>query len=252
LNVWIENGAVPSDAGSRSAVHAERRAGRDVGVLVDAVRPDDPFGRRHPPSGLVVRPFDLRLPPHRVGELAPADREDPARAADLVLLRRERLRVVGRALRLVREPAARGLEAERVAVLRIVDRGGRLHDLEAEIERVPAEDVAHVVAAHDHQLEARLLGDGLQAGGAHLARAPDGEPVAGDHERLAAVHALSEIGHQESERAGLPALIERIEALGHAVLGRSDLVRVDGVELLPGAAPRPIPEDQRRPADAVL
>ena len=99
------------------------------------------------------------------------------------------------------------------------------------LKRVAAEDVAHVVAADDHHLEAGFFGDALEPGRAHLARRSDREPIAGDDERLAAVHARAEVGHQVAERAGLPALVERLEALGHAVGRRRDLIGVDRVEL---------------------
>src|SRR5205807_5818253 len=123
-----------------------------------------------------------------------------------------------------------------------VDRVGRLHDLEAETERVPAEDVAHVVAAHDDHLKTGFLGDRLQSGGAHLARAPDREAVSGDDERLTGVNAFAESGHQVAERTGLPALVERVEAFRYAVLRRRDLVGVDRVQLRAWPAARVIPE----------
>src|SRR5690606_23919402 len=67
-----------------------------------------------------------------------------------------------------------------------------------------------------------------------------------------AVHPLAEVRHQVAERSGLPALVQRLEALGDAVGGRGDLIRVDRVELLrelrPGQA-LGIPEDQRASAD---
>ena len=85
--------------------------------------------------------------------------------------------------------------------------------------------------------------------GTHLARRADGEPVAGDHERLAAVHARAEIGHQVAERARLPPLVEGLEALRDAVGGRRDLIGVDGVELLLFAEDLQVPEDERAAAD---
>src|SRR5262249_26996230 len=81
------------------------------------------------------------------------------------------------------------------------------------------------------------------ARGAHLARAADGEAVAGDEERLAAVDAGAEVGHQVAERARLPALVQRLEALRHAVGGGRDLVGVDRVQLLPRRTR--IPEHER-------
>ena len=163
--------------------------------------------------------------------------------------------LVRRALRLVREAAGHGIEAELVAVARIGDRLGALHDVQPEVEAVAAEDVPHVVAADDDHLEAGLLGDALEAGRAHLARRSDREPVAGDDEGLPAVHARAEVGHQVAERAGFPLLVERLEALGHAVGGRRDLIRVDRVaflgELRPWKAHR-IPEDERPSTDEVV
>ena len=60
------------------------------------------------------------------------------------------------------------------------------------------------------------------------------------------VHARAEVGHQIAERSGLPALVQRVEALGHAVGRRRDLIGVDRVELLARRAG--IPENQRLPA----
>ena len=80
--------------------------------------------------------------------------------------------------------------------------------------------------------QAGFLGDALEPGRAHLARRADREAIAGDDERLAAMHAGAEVGHQVAERSGLPALVERLEALGDAVGRRRDLIGVDRVELL--------------------
>ncbi len=103
----------------------------------------------------------------------------------------------------------------------------------------------------DH-LEPDFLGDALEARRAHLARRSDREAIAGDDERLAAVHARAEVGHQVAERARLPALVERLEALGHAVGRGRDLVGVDGVELAGELRARQalrIPEDERPARD---
>ena len=91
-----------------------------------------------------------------------------------------------------------------------------------------------LLAADDDHLEADFFGDGLEAGRRHLARRADGKPIAGNDERLAGVHALAEVGHQIAERAGLPAFVERVEALRHAIGGGRDLIGVDRVELLSG------------------
>ena len=102
----------------------------------------------------------------------------------------------------------------------------------------------------DH-LEAGFFGDPFEARGAHLARRADGEAIAGDDERLAAMDALAEIGHQVAERSGLPPLVERVEALGDAVRGRRDLIGVDRVELAAELRARQfrIPENERSAAD---
>ena len=187
----------------------------------------------------------------RAAELAAADGDDAAAPAEFVFLRRERQRIVGLILRDVGEPARFGIERELVAVARVGDRLGALHDVQPEIERVAAEDVAHVVAADDHHLETGFLGDALQASRAHLARRTDGEPIAGDDESLAAMHARAKVGHQVAERSGLPPLVQRFQAFGDAVGRRGDLIGIDGVEFpaVSGAGELRIPEDQRLPAD---
>ena len=146
-------------------VDAQRRAGPHLGVLVDAVRPHDLLGRRQAPRGRGVRPHDraARARPSARNSRRPTAKMPP-RAADLVLLGRERHRVVGLAARLVRRAGAcAGSNAKRVAVLRVGHRLRALHDVQAEVEGVAAEDVAHVVAAHDHHLEPDLLGHALRA-----------------------------------------------------------------------------------------
>ena len=211
--------------------------------------PHNLFGRRETTGLPGVRPLDDRRGPDRRRELPAARGIDSAGLADLVLLRRERNGVVGSALRLVHQTARLRIEAERIAVASIGDRVRALDDLESEVEGVAAKDVAHVVAADDHHLQAGFVRDGFQAGGAHLARRPDSEPVAGDHERLAAMDAGAEVGHQIAERAGLPPLIEGLEALGHAIRGRCDLIRVDGVQLLFLSEDLQVPENERLAAN---
>jgi len=56
------------------------------------------------------------------------------------------------------------------------------------------------------------------------------------------VDALPEAGHEITEGAQLPALVEPLQTFRNAVVGRRDLIRVDGVELLSGDLR--IPEDQ--------
>ena len=213
-------------------VDAERRAGLDLGVRVDPMRPHDLLGRGHPARALRIGPLDPRRGGRRRGEFPPADRDDPAAAPDLVFLRRQRHRIVGLALRLVRQPARIGVEAEFVAVGRIGHRLGTLDDFQAEVERVAAKDVAHVPAADDHHLQSDFFGDAFESRRAHLPRRTDGESIAGHQERLAAMHPRAEIRHQVAERPRLPTLVERGQALGDAIGGRRNLIGVDGVELL--------------------
>ena len=227
-------------------VDAERRARPDVRVLVHPVRPDDLLRSRHAARHIGRRKDHLRLALDRRSEFAAADREDAAALADLVLLGRQRNRRVAPVLRDVRDLARGRVERELIAVTRIGDRLGALDDVQAEVEGVAAEDVAHVPAADDHHLAADFLGDGLQSRRRHLARGADREPIAGNDERLAGVHPRAEVRHQIAERSGLPALVERLEALGHTVSRRSDLIGVDGVELPAGLAR--IPENQRGPS----
>src|SRR5205823_3570246 len=81
--------------------------------------------------GPLVGPGDARCGAHGARELAPTDRDDPARAADLLLLRRERRWRVGLAARLVGERPRRGVEAERVALLRVFDGRAALEHVQA-------------------------------------------------------------------------------------------------------------------------
>ncbi len=247
LNVWIENGAVPSDAGSRSAYTRRVAPGCTTASL--STRCAQTIC-----SVVVMRRGELRLrPPHlgkrpdRAAELAPADGEDAAARADLLLLGRQGNRRVVLALRLVGQAARRGIEGEFVAVPSVLDGLRALHDVQPEVEGVAPEDVAHAVAADDDELEALFLRHALQSSRAHLARGPDGEPLARDQEILAAVHARAEVGHEVAEGARLPPLVERLEALGDAVGGRRDLVGVDRVELFAGDLR--VPEDERLAAD---
>src|SRR4029079_16518502 len=133
------------------------------------------------------------------------------------------------------------------AFLRIFDGLTALDHGESEVQRVASKDVAHRRAADDDHFEAGLVGDALESCWAHLARTPDGEAVASDDERLAAVNALAEGRHQGAERPSLPARIEGVEAFRNSVVGGRDLIRVDRVELSPGHLG--IPEDERLPAD---
>src|SRR5439155_198450 len=102
--------------------------------------PGDLLRRREESGGRRVRPLDVRSSPDRRGELAASDLDDPARTADLLLLRRQRCRLVDLAARLVAQRSRRRIEGEGVALLRILDGFAALHDVQPEIERVAAED----------------------------------------------------------------------------------------------------------------
>ena len=164
-------------------------------------------------------------------KLAAADFEDAAAPANLFLLRRQRHGLIRLALRHVRNRARKRIERELVAVPRVLDRFRTLDDVETQVERVPPEDVSHVVAADDDHLLADFLGDALQSGRAHLARGPNREPVTRNQEGLAAMDAGPEVRHQVPERPRFPALIERLQTLGDTIGRRRDLIGVDGVEL---------------------
>ena len=87
----------------------------------------------------------------------------------------------------------------------------------------------------------------FEPGRRHLARAADRKSIARDHERLAAMHAGAKVGHQVAERAGLPTLVERVEAFRHAVGGGRDLIGIDRVALFRRVLR--IPDDQRAAAN---
>jgi hypothetical protein len=61
--------------------------------------------------------------------------------------------------------------------------------------------------------------------------------------------ALPEVGHQVTEGANLPALVEVVEALRDAVVRGRDLIGVDRVQLLPWNLW--VPEDERATANQV-
>src|SRR5262249_43962816 len=109
----------PVGRGQEIRVNAKRRPRRDLGVLVDAVRPHDLLGRRRATRGRRIRPLDPRRALEGRLEFAAADGEDAAAAPDLVFLRAERDRLVGLLLRLVGQPPRRWIEAELVAVTSI-------------------------------------------------------------------------------------------------------------------------------------
>src|SRR5207253_4886478 len=105
------------------------------------------------------------------------------------------------------------------------------------------------VTGADPDTEPAILRGGLGPGRAHLPRRPGAEALAGDHERFPAMHPLTRIRHQVTKGARFPARVEMVEALRNAVIGRGDLVGVDGVELLPRDLR--VPEDERATSNQV-
>jgi hypothetical protein len=133
------------------------------------MRPHDLLGRRHGPRLVGIGPFDPGDRRQRRAELAAARGEDAAGPADFIFLWREWHRLVRLLLGVVREKSRLRIEAEFVAIPGVGNGLRTLHHVEAKVERVAAEDVAHVVAADDHHLEADFFGNRLQPGGTHLA-----------------------------------------------------------------------------------
>src|SRR5438874_13002328 len=80
-------GRRPVGRGEQIGIDADRGAGADVRVLVDAVRPEDLLGRGELPRRLRVGPTYLRRATNRVGELTPSDLDDPAGPSDVLFLR---------------------------------------------------------------------------------------------------------------------------------------------------------------------
>ena len=198
------------------------------------MRPDDLLGRRHPSRAAPDRATRSRgVVSTDCLELAAARREDAAGLADLVFLRRQRHRLVascpgsrwsGGAIA-ARSENSSPSRASATASGLCTTCSPRLSALRRKMSPMLLPQTITIS-------QADFFGDRLEAGRAHLARRADGEPVAGDEEGLAAVDARAEVGHQVAERSRLPALVERLEALRHAVGGRRDLIGVDGVELL--------------------
>ena len=166
--------------------------------------------------------------------------------ADFLFLWRERHRFVALPLRAVPERPRRGIEFEFVPVLCVCDGFRALDEVKAQVQRVPTKDVPHARPAYDDHRASRLLGDRLQPRRGHLARGADGEAVSRDEEGLPRVNARAKARHEIPEGAFLPALVQRGEALGDAILGGRDLVGVDGVALLSGTLG--VPENQRAAA----
>ncbi len=241
--------------GQEIGIHAKRVARLQRALLlVHAMRPDDLFGGGQIASDRVIGKLDKRMTLDRGAELAPPGRDDSTGPAKFVLFGRERFRVVDLALGDVGDLSRVWIERELVVVARVGDRLGTLHHVQPEIQRVAAKDVAHVVAADDHHLAAGFFGDAFQASRTHFAGRSDGESVAGDDKRLAAMDACAEVGHQIAKGAGLPTLVKSVERLGHAIGGGCDLVGVDGVAFLPvlRTGEGRIPENQRLATDEPL
>ena len=107
----------------------------------------------------------MRCARNRRSKFTTAHGKDATALANLVFFRAERHRRVALALRDVGHLARHGLERESIAVVRIGNRFWALHDVQTQVERVAAEDVAHVGAADDHHLEAGFFGNRLESCG---------------------------------------------------------------------------------------
>ena len=133
-------------------------------------------------------------------EFSASGREDAAAPADLVFLRCQRQRLVVFPWVMLRRRARPGLELQLVAVPRVGHGLRALHDVEPEIERVPAEDVAHVLPQTTTISRPASSAIALSPAGSSRGRA-DREPIARDEKRLAGVHARAEVRHQVPECA---------------------------------------------------
>ena len=112
----------------------------------------------------------------------------------------ERLRLVGAAERFVGESPGRRVEAEAVAILGVLGRGGTLENFEAEVQGVPPEDVADPASEDQHERRARIPCDAEESCRAHLPRGPDTEAFARDQEVRAGPYPGGEIRHQMEKR----------------------------------------------------
>src|SRR6185295_11584043 len=123
------------------------------------------------------------------------------------------------------------VEGEEVTILSVEHGLGTLDDVQAEVETIAPEDVAHVLTAHDDHFQPGLFRDALEPGGTHLPRRSDCKAIAGNDEVFAAMDAVPEIWHQVSKGTGLPLLVERIQAFRHTISRRRNLIGIDGVPL---------------------
>ena len=146
-------------------IDAQRRAGLDLG---DPCRRDAPRRSARWSSSVRARP-DRPVDRRRASTDVRNSRRPTAKMPPLRRISSSfgvsGTGLVGLALRDVGELPRHRIERELVAVLRVGDGLRALHDVQAEVEGVAPEDVAHVVAADDDHLEAGFLGDALQPGG---------------------------------------------------------------------------------------
>ena len=207
---------------------------RDRDPAIHPVGPEDLLGHGEPALLFGAGPFDLRLAGQGGEELPASGGEDAAGRPEFGFLPVERLRLVGAAERFVGESPVRRVEAEAVAIPGVLGRGGTLENFEAEVQGVPAEDVADPASEDQHERRARIPCDPEESCRAHLPRGPDTEPFARDHEVRSGPYPGGEIRHQVEKRPDFPALVERVQTLGNAVGGGCDLVGIDGVPFSPG------------------
>src|SRR6185437_5851384 len=90
--------------------------------------------------------YDLGLSSACRGVIAPPHRDDAAARPNLLFLRGKRLGLVALSPGHVPERARLHVKLELVAILGVLDRLEALHDVEAQVQRIPPEDVAHVGA----------------------------------------------------------------------------------------------------------
>ena len=223
----MANGAVPSDAGSRSAYTRTGIAGNSASLFVYLVRPDNLFGRRHRSS---EREATRRSACARLTlETRGGHRNDAAAAPDLLLLRRQRKRLgvfdcVRFSSRLVwgsnrnSSPSLASLTA------------WALHDMQPEVERIAAEETDANAADDDH-VETSFSAIPFSPRGSSHARSQlrTGRRA---HKRLRGARSRK-VGHQITKRSSLPPFVERLQTFRNAISCRCNLVGIDGVEFPP-------------------
>jgi hypothetical protein len=105
---------------------------------------------------------------------------------------------------------ARDTDRIRIRRHRGIGHGFRALDhVQSQVERVPAEDVAHVLAADDDHLRPTSSATPFRPAGL-ISRTIRWRTGRRQSERFAGVHAGTEVRHQMAERSRLPLFIERL------------------------------------------